>query len=101
MLPASTTRFLGRSRELVEIVGLATDRARLVTLTGTGGVGKTRLAREAALLLLKRYAGEAYVVELAPLRDPGSVAAAIAQALGRTHTTDEPVAAMLRRRLRE
>jgi hypothetical protein len=65
-LPAPRTSFVGREREVSELVRtLAT--ARLVTLTGTGGSGKTRLALEAARDLANTYPGGSWLVELAPL----------------------------------
>jgi predicted ATPase len=65
-LPSPRTSFVGREREVSELVRtLAT--ARLVTLTGTGGSGKTRLALEAARDLANTYPGGSWLVELAPL----------------------------------
>jgi predicted ATPase len=71
------TSFVGRDEELERIVDLL-DRARLVTLTGTGGAGKTRLAVEIA----SRRAGEAGLVELSALREEAEVPAAILAVLG-------------------
>ncbi|MFF9281055.1 BTAD domain-containing putative transcriptional regulator [Streptomyces griseosporeus] len=75
-LPAQLTRFVGREAELARI-GRALDASRMVTLTGPGGVGKTRLAVEAA-----RAAGEVCFVELAPLTDPAGIPRAVLTALG-------------------
>jgi predicted ATPase/DNA-binding transcriptional LysR family regulator len=80
-LPAPGTPLLGRGRELAEVVELLRDSRRLVTLTGSGGSGKTRLALEAATALVDEFADGVYLVELAPLRDPELVGAAIADAL--------------------
>ncbi|MGB8196932.1 MAG: BTAD domain-containing putative transcriptional regulator [Acidimicrobiales bacterium] len=79
-LPAESTRLVGRTEELTLITGrLRVDR--LVTLTGPGGVGKTRLAMRLAGELWDEFDGEAFVIELAPVRDPASTVAAIATAL--------------------
>ncbi|ATL27650.1 ATP-binding protein [Streptomyces formicae] len=67
-LPSETTSFVGRAAELREISHLLT-RTRLVTLTGVGGVGKSRLALRAAHRLQDEYADGARLVQLAPLRD--------------------------------
>jgi predicted ATPase/transcriptional regulator with XRE-family HTH domain len=85
-LPHALTSFVGRERELAEIVALVSEH-RLVTVTGTGGIGKTRTALEAARLLSSR-AVEPCLVELAPVRDPALVAAAIAAASGLQEVPD-------------
>ncbi len=73
-------RLIGREAELGAIVdGLRATR--LLTVTGPGGTGKTRLAREAARALLAEFEGGVYLVELAAIRDPALVASAIAQAV--------------------
>jgi len=86
-LPVQLTRFVGRESELTRIASLLAD-ARLVTLTGPGGAGKTRLAIEAA----NQHAGACFV-ELAPLTDGAQIAYAVLTALGvregfRTPATD-------------
>jgi DNA-binding transcriptional LysR family regulator/predicted ATPase len=80
-LPAPTTPLLGRERELAEATALLRDGSRLVTFTGAGGSGKTRLALETGAALVDAFADGVYLVELAPLRDPDDVAAAIAGVL--------------------
>jgi DNA-binding transcriptional LysR family regulator/predicted ATPase len=80
-LPFSTTTLVGRERELGEATALLRGRSRLVTFTGAGGSGKTRLALETGAALVDDFADGVYLVELAPLRDPGDVAAAIADVL--------------------
>jgi predicted ATPase/DNA-binding XRE family transcriptional regulator len=80
-LPAALSRLVGRERELTEIVGLV-RRYRLVTLTGTGGIGKTRTALAAAGELAAEMEGGVWLIELAPVSDPSQVAAAIASTLG-------------------
>jgi predicted ATPase/transcriptional regulator with XRE-family HTH domain len=82
-LPIQPTALLGRERELGEIRALLRDSARLVTLTGSGGVGKTRVAVEVAGALLDDFADGVFLVELAPLSDPALVPSAITQAFGR------------------
>jgi predicted ATPase/DNA-binding XRE family transcriptional regulator len=90
-LPNVLTSFHGRDRDLAELEHLITER-RLVTLLGTGGVGKTRLALETA----RRHAETAsfpdgiWLVELAPLGSPALVTAAIAHVLGVREQSHEP-----------
>ena len=79
-LPAETSSFVGRTYELAELRALL-DGTRLLTLSGTGGAGKTRLALELAREVERRYAAGAVVVELAPVFDPRLVPAAVAAAL--------------------
>jgi predicted ATPase/DNA-binding CsgD family transcriptional regulator len=80
-LPTALTSFVGRERELGEI-SEALDETRLLTLTGPGGCGKTRLALRVASEMLDRFPGGAWWVELAPLADEQLVGAAVAEALG-------------------
>ncbi len=79
-LPRQLTRFIGRQREIAEIEGLL-DRSRLLTLTGLGGCGKTRLSLQIAADLLAQFADGAWFVELAALTDPGLVAQTVATTL--------------------
>lgn len=72
-LPEPVSRLIGRDEELNAIVSLVAAH-RLVTLTGAGGIGKTRLALSLARRLLPKFADGIWVVELAPLADPGLVA---------------------------
>jgi predicted ATPase len=82
-LPVPTTPFVGRERELAEVLVLLRDsKLRLLTLTGPGGVGKTRLALEAASPVVDEHPGGVFWVPLAPLRDPDLVLDAAARALG-------------------
>ncbi len=82
-LPVPATPFLGREQELAEVVALlAADNARLLTLTGPGGTGKTRLALQAAGLASDAYPDGVWWIPLAPLRDPALVLATAAQTLG-------------------
>jgi predicted ATPase/DNA-binding CsgD family transcriptional regulator len=79
--PAALTSFIGRARSAREVAGLL-ERHRLVTVTGPGGMGKTRLAAEVARRVAGRFADGAWLAELAPARDPSQVAAVVAVALG-------------------
>jgi predicted ATPase len=82
-LPIPTTPFLGRERELGEVLGLLSQEAvRLLTLTGAGGSGKTRLGLQAVAALAERYPQGVWWVPLATLRDPALVLASAGQALG-------------------
>ena len=82
-LPIPATQFLGRERELGEIVALLSrGDVRLLTLTGPGGTGKTRLALQAAADTAERHPDGVYWVPLEALRDPDLVVETAAQALG-------------------
>jgi predicted ATPase/Tfp pilus assembly protein PilF/DNA-binding XRE family transcriptional regulator len=82
-LPNAPTALIGRQQELADVTRLLTaGRARLVTLTGPGGVGKTRLAQEVAQQLSEPLQGRVRFVSLAPLRDPALVLPTVAQAVG-------------------
>jgi len=80
-LPVPLSRFVGREREIARLGRLLASQ-RLVTLTGVGGVGKSRLALEAASQALKDYPDGVRLVELAPLAAPGAVLQALAATLG-------------------
>jgi predicted ATPase/class 3 adenylate cyclase len=80
-LPAQLTSFLGRDQEMAE-VGALLEQARLVTLTGAGGAGKTRLALQVAAEGIGHHTREAWLVDFAPVVDPGLLVAAVAGALG-------------------
>ncbi len=75
------TSFVGREEEVAEAAALLSEY-RLVTVTGPGGMGKTRLAAEVARRVAARFADGAWLVELAAVQDPGQVAAAVAAGLG-------------------
>ena len=79
--PAVLTSFVGREQAVREVADLLGE-FRLVTVTGPGGVGKTRLAGEVARLVAARFADGAWLAELAPVRDSARVAASVAAALG-------------------
>ena len=80
LVPALTS-FVGREREIADVHRLL-ERSRLVTLTGVGGAGKTRLAEEAARRLLDSYAGGIWIADLVPVEDPQLVPDTVAAALG-------------------
>src|SRR6516162_9013258 len=80
-LPAELTSFVGRRAELAEVRRLLAG-SRLVTLTGVGGVGKTRLALRAAAGLARAFPGGEWLVRLDQLREEALVAQAVAGALG-------------------
>ncbi|HUP19195.1 MAG TPA: BTAD domain-containing putative transcriptional regulator, partial [Gemmatimonadota bacterium] len=82
-LPVPATPLVGRERELADVGALLADgEVRLLTLTGPGGVGKTRLAAEAARQAAERFPGGVFFVSLGTLKDAGLVAATIGRVLG-------------------
>ena len=94
-LPAEATSFVGRRRELAEI-RRKLGTARVVSLVGPGGVGKTRLAIRAAAGLGRGFPGGAWLVELAEVQDSALVGNAVAAALDlRDQAATEPVAILL------
>jgi predicted ATPase/class 3 adenylate cyclase len=124
-LPAQLTSIIGRERELSEVVGLLSPspdpfpvppgessagqrrgakgeiQIRLLTLTGPGGTGKTRLSLQAAASLLEDFPDGVYFVNLAPITDPALVASTIAQVLEVRETTGRPSLESLKDHLRE
>ena len=96
--PAALTSFIGRAGALREVAGLL-EEYRLVTLTGPGGSGKTRLAGELARQVAGRFADGAWLAELAAVRDPAQVAATVAAALGIPEQPGMPAAEALARGL--
>src|SRR5579884_2623073 len=90
-LPAELTSFIGREQDLAELRGLLRER-RLLTLTGAGGVGKTRLALELARAGADDYDRGAWLVELADLTHPALVVDAVESAL---HVPEVPGQPML------
>jgi class 3 adenylate cyclase len=82
-LPTPLTRFIGRQPELADVsASLQRDEVRLLTLTGPGGTGKTRLAIQVAAELSELFPDGVAFVGLAPVNDPALVGSAIAQSLG-------------------
>ena len=98
-LPAPLTSFVGREPDLAGL-GKLLGEARLVTLTGTGGTGKTRLALEAAARAAGRFRDGVWLAELAGIADQGLVAAQVMGALGVRQAGDVPVLEALIWRLR-
>lgn len=80
-LPAQRSMFIGREHEIAQVRKLL-ERHRLVTLTGVGGCGKTRLALQVGAELLDHYIDGVFFVDLAPLADPDVIAATVAKAVG-------------------
>jgi predicted ATPase/class 3 adenylate cyclase len=99
-LPVQLTSFVGREAE-IDAVGELLERARLVTLTGPGGTGKTRLALQVAAERLTHYGDGAFFVELAPVSDPRMVASAIASAIAAREAADQPLIETIKEALRD
>ena len=91
-LPAETTPFIGRKKEIKKTTELLQrEEIRLVTLTGPGGTGKTRLAIQASRELIDSFPDSIYFVDLAPLREPEAVLASIADITGLKETSSRPL----------
>ena len=100
-LPAPVSSFVGRDWEIEAVTSLMhSDGVRLVTLTGPGGVGKTRLALEVAQGLVAAFADGIVLVDLAAVTTPALVPQAIARAVGVRAAGDAPVAARVTRWVR-
>jgi predicted ATPase/transcriptional regulator with XRE-family HTH domain len=100
-LPAQPTALIGREREIAAVVAmLRRDDVRLLTLTGPGGTGKTRLALQAAAELLDAFADGVWFVNLAPIRDSALLLPTIAQALGVIELGGQPIEERLKAYLR-
>jgi non-specific serine/threonine protein kinase len=89
--PIQSTRFIGREDEIRHLCA-ALGESRQVTLTGAGGIGKTRLALEVAAAIVNRFADGARLVDLATLADLSLVAAAVAETLGVREQPNRPIA---------
>ena len=89
-LPVQLTSFIGREREIADVKRLLSE-SRLVTLTGAGGSGKTRLALQAAVSIGGSFADGAWMVDLAPLHEPALVLQIVAQTLGLRPAADQPL----------
>jgi predicted ATPase/class 3 adenylate cyclase len=93
-LPTQLTSFVGREREVADATGLL-EGSRLLTLTGPGGTGKTRLSLQLAAAVADGFRDGAFFVALAPIREPALVASTIAQVLGvQEATARRPVDAL-------
>jgi predicted ATPase/DNA-binding XRE family transcriptional regulator len=93
-LPLQLTSFIGRSKELAD-VELLLSASRLVTLTGPGGCGKTRLAIQMGMALVREYPDGVWLIELAPLADPALVPQTVGAVLGIREEGGRPILAML------
>ena len=100
-LPLQLTSFIGREREIADLKELLVGEARLVTLTGPGGSGKTRLALSVASGLAGEYEDGVWLVELAPLSDPDLMPQAVANALGVREAPGRSMTDMLVEHLQE
>lgn len=98
-LPAQLTSFIGREREIRELNGILDSGARLVTLTGSGGTGKTRIALQVAADRIEQYPGGVWWVDIAPVRDPALVVQEIAAALSVSEEAGKPIQAQVVERL--
>ena len=96
-LPAQPTPFIGREQEVAAVEHLfCREEVRLLTLTGPGGVGKTRMALQVAAELREVFPDGVYFVNLAPIRDPRFVVPTIAQALDLKEIAEQPLLDLLK-----
>jgi predicted ATPase/transcriptional regulator with XRE-family HTH domain len=94
-LPVLLTRFIGREKEVQDGCMLLRRDVRLLTLTGAGGMGKTRLSLEVAAAMVETCPDGVWFVDLAPLEDPDLIGAAIATALGVRGNPSQPLQTVL------
>ncbi|HLE26902.1 MAG TPA: tetratricopeptide repeat protein [Anaerolineales bacterium] len=98
-LPLQLTSFIGREKEIADVKRLLIG-ARLATLTGPGGIGKSRLSLQVAAELLELFPDGVWLVELAPLADPALVAQTVTTALGVREAPGRPILTILTEYLR-
>ena len=98
-VPVPLTSFIGRVKELKEVAGLF-SKCRLITLTGSGGVGKTRLAIQVVAEVMDLFPDGVWFLDLAPLSDPALVPNTLAALLGLRESGEMPVADLLINHLR-
>src|SRR5918995_1233595 len=98
-LPLQLTSFVGREEEIAEVERLL-GQSRLLTLTGPGGSGKSRLALRVAAALLPRFRDGSCFVDLSPVTDPALVPAAVANALGVPEAAGRPILDEVKEHLR-
>jgi len=94
-LPRQLTSFIGRAQELAEVQRLLTANTRLITLTGVGGSGKTRLALQASEAVRDHFPDGLWFVDLAPLADSALVPKTVAAALGLVEEPGRPILTLL------
>ena len=99
-LPAQLTSFVGREQELAELERLLPE-ARLLTLTGVGGVGKTRLALELGVRIVEGFPGGVWLVDLGAITEPALVPQQVAVVLGLREGPELPLVEVLRNYLRQ
>ena len=101
-IPVQRTVFVGREKEIAAAKELLLSKdVRLLTITGPGGIGKTRLGLEIASALQEYFPGGVHFVPLSPLRDPGLIAALIVQTLGIRETGGQSSLEQLKRHLQD
>ena len=97
-LPMLLSSFIGRDQELAHVIARL-EGARLLTLTGVGGCGKTRLALEVARAIVPKYPDGVWLIELGPLSDPALVAQQVGAVLTVRESPDQPLTTALIRAL--
>ena len=101
-LPVQPTPLVGREREVAQVCELLhRDEVRLVTLTGPGGIGKTRMGLQVAVELSELFADGMFFVDLAPIREPALVVPTIAQTLGIREVADQSLLEHLKEGLQQ
>jgi predicted ATPase len=100
-LPAPLTELIGREKELADLEQMLVGGTRLVTITGSGGIGKSRLSIAAATTLAPRFADGAVFIDLSAVHDASAVPNAVAQTIGVRDTGDVPITEKLVTALRD